>query len=91
MMQITKALPAKKVKETFILIDAKQGKCHKLEGVAPLIWRLLDETNSVEEIVQKLSQKYPDEDRSQIKKDVQGFVDQALRLEIVKQINSKQP
>ena len=47
-----------------------------LEGVGAVIWRLLEEPRTEEELVSELLDTYPDAEADQVRTDVDAFVEQ---------------
>ena len=72
----------KEVNEEMVLVDMKRGVYHGLNAVGVQIWRLLDGTRTLDEIVTTIHDQYADVDRAVIEGDtlslVQALVDNEL-------------
>ena len=72
----------KEVNDEMVLVDLQRGVYHGLNAVGVQIWRLLDGTRSLEEIVSAIHAEYPDVERAVIEQDtlllVQAMVDNEL-------------
>lgn len=57
-------------------LSSDEPRPQVLEGVAAVIWRLLDQPRTEEELVSELLDAYPDAEPEQVRSDVDGFLAQ---------------
>lgn len=59
-------------------LSARDPRPHVLEGVAAIIWRLLAQPKTGQELVAALGEAYPDADPHLIARDVRAFLEQLV-------------
>jgi hypothetical protein len=57
-------------------LTAEDPRPQVLEGVAAVIWRLLEDPRTEEELVSELLDTYPDAEPEQVRADVDAFLEQ---------------
>lgn len=70
--------------ETFI-VTPFDSTLHMLNPLGTKIWQLLDERNTIEEIVTKICEEY-EVSKEEARKDIQEFVDELKKKKIIEKI-----
>ncbi len=82
-VKIKSRIAFKKIaKETYVFDYYGQGKGHKLNEVASFIWHLLDGSNTLESISQKMTQEFS-VDRMTAQSDLECFINELKSLELL--------
>ncbi len=73
----------RKMSEETIIMDMENGKIHSLDDVASVIWDLIDQYQTQEEILQQLKEIYPEVSQDILKEDLEEFIDELSEKEII--------
>lgn len=67
-----------------VMLSVHNGKYYNLGEVGGLIWELLDEPKSIQELVDRLTEEY-DVSREECESQVQSFLDLLTKEELINQ------
>lgn len=71
------------IKDEMVLLNKDNGKYFKLNKSSALIWKELQNCNDIEELELKVTQKFPQEIKKEIIKDIKIFIEQAIKLKFI--------
>ena len=77
-----KAVMVREVDREVLLLDTESNLIHKLNQTASLIWRLLDQSGSPDEIARMLAKEFEVEEHVAVR-DVSSTLDKLLQLKLV--------
>lgn len=80
MSKLTKsdALVVREVDQETIILNTKTGSIHVLNPTGTIIWKLLDELDNVDAIVDAVEQLYDHSDVSAVQADVAAIIDKMI-------------
>lgn len=80
MSKLTKsdALVVREVDQETIILNTKTGSIHVLNPTGTIIWKLLDELDNVDAIVDAVEQLYDHSDVSAVQADVAAIIDEMI-------------
>lgn len=80
MSKLTKsdALVVREVDQETIILNTKTGSIHVLNPTGTIIWKLLDELDNVDAIVDTVEQLYDHSDVSAVQADVAAIIDEMI-------------
>lgn len=80
MSKLTKsdALVVREVDQETIILNTKTGSIHVLNPTGTIIWKLLDELDNVDAIVDAVEQLYDHSDVSAVQADVAAIIDEMV-------------
>ncbi|MFY9299330.1 MAG: PqqD family protein [Limnochordia bacterium] len=80
MSKLTKsdALVVREVDQETIILNTKTGSIHVLNPTGTIIWKLLDELDNVDAIVDAAEQLYDHSDVSAVQADVAAIIDEMI-------------
>ena len=71
------------IEDETILLCFENGLSHKLDNIATIMFKLIEEFASDDKVFAELIKLFPDEDKNMLKNDYFGFVITLLNNEIV--------
>ena len=77
-----KAVMVREVDREVLLLDTESNLIHKLNQTASIIWRLLDQSGSPDEIARMLAKEFEVEEHVAVR-DVSSTLDKLLQLKLV--------
>ncbi len=78
-----KQVLTKEVNSEMVLVDMQRGVYHGLNAVGVQVWKQLDGSHTLEEVVSGLHSQYPDVERTTIEADVLSLLQSLLDNELV--------
>lgn len=70
-----------------LLFNPDNGSMEMLNSVGYEIWKLCDGTLTLEQIIEKLKEEYPDTEAEAVKKDTTDFIIYMGNLSLIRKIN----
>lgn len=71
-----------------VIVNHDGGQMHTLNEAATLMWRLLDEPTSTDELVAAVAARHPDVDPDIVRADVGGFLRDGIAKGILASVTS---
>lgn len=78
-----KQVLTKEVNSEMVLVDMQRGVYHGLNAVGVQVWKQLDGTTTLNDVVAGLHSQYPDVERTTIEADVLSLLQSLLDNELV--------
>ena len=73
----------RKMSEETIIMDMENGKIHSLDDVASVIWELIDQYQTPQELLKQLKEVYPEESEEILKADLEEFLEELAEKEMI--------